>query len=105
MVPSKDPKVQARPGWSRLAHTANFKKAIYLPLALLLAIVATLMMRAQMRSALSLVTGLPIQSHAPRSPLVFSAEGRFKISIFEDLRFGEDESSTWAPQADAQTCG
>ncbi|OHE94071.1 calcineurin-like phosphoesterase [Colletotrichum orchidophilum] len=38
-------------------------------------------------------------------PLSFSKDGNFKISIFEDLHFGEDAWETWGPAADKKTVG
>lgn len=60
-------------------------------------------MRGQLLATLGLLSSRPIFAETPQSGLYFSSSGQFKISIFEDLHFGEDEFSTWAPQHDAQT--
>ncbi|KAJ0159491.1 putative inactive purple acid phosphatase 16 [Colletotrichum tanaceti] len=39
------------------------------------------------------------------SPLSFSNDGVFKISIFEDLHFGENAWEAWGPAADIKTVG
>jgi Calcineurin-like phosphoesterase len=40
---------------------------------------------------------------ASRSAARFAQDGTFKISIFEDLHFGEDESTDWAPRQDVNS--
>ena len=67
-------------------------------------LLAATTMRTQLLAALNLLPGRIIQSEDhSRTALTFSEAGTFKISIFEDLHFGEDEFTTWAPQADQQT--
>ncbi|OLN81028.1 putative inactive purple acid phosphatase 16-like protein 2 [Colletotrichum chlorophyti] len=62
-----------------------------------------------------LFTGLSCQAPALDSrqnsggkatePLRFSSDGNFKISIFEDLHFGENAWEAWGPEADRKSVG
>lgn len=49
---------------------------------------------------LAVDTGPP---SSPVSPLTFASDGTFKISIFEDLHFGEAEHTDWGPRQDEMT--
>ena len=42
-------------------------------------------------------------SATPSTSLTFSHDGTFKISIFEDLHFGEAEDTDWGPRQDEMT--
>ncbi|KAI0123441.1 Metallo-dependent phosphatase-like protein [Xylariales sp. AK1849] len=49
-----------------------------------------------------------MKTHGPNrtnfsTPLTFTANGTFQISIFEDLHFGEDAEKTWAPEQDVNS--
>ena len=67
-------------------------------------LVLTAIMREQLLSVLAWLSGrAPIASNNPQSVLTFSSTNQFKITIFEDLHFGEDEYTDWAPRADGAT--
>ncbi|ETN37804.1 uncharacterized protein HMPREF1541_07427 [Cyphellophora europaea CBS 101466] len=60
-------------------------------------------MREQLLWMLGQLSGRHFETHKSPSPLRFPASGQFKISIFEDLHFGEAEHTTWGPRQDAAT--
>ena len=85
------------------------------PHIFILGVISTLLIFAIMRehifSALASNTGYSTASIPPGStgssgtpsPLTFSHDSTFKISIFEDLHFGEAEDTDWGPRQDQMT--
>lgn len=78
--------------------------------AFLLLSIAFVLRDQVLQTLASLTTGRPSTSpphhHPERPPLHFTAspgENTFKISIFEDLHFGEAEDTTWGPEQDERT--
>jgi predicted MPP superfamily phosphohydrolase len=50
---------------------------------------------------LALLSGLVLSSAWPA--LHFTSSGTFKITVFEDLHFGEGENTDWGPSHDDRT--
>jgi predicted MPP superfamily phosphohydrolase len=96
-------------------------RKIRAPHIIILAVISTLLVVAVMREhllwALASLTGYSTASFPPTatdtsalakisnnpSPLAFSPDGTFKISVFEDLHFGEAEDLDWGPRQDEMT--
>lgn len=113
---SSDTSTRWLPLWPRSSRVVRTPHIIIIAT---IATISTLLLIAIMREhllwALTSLTGYSAASFpssaaatvspldSDRSPLTFSEDGTFKISILEDLHFGEAEDLDWGPRQDDMT--
>jgi hypothetical protein len=73
------------------------KNVILVLLSVFLAVFVYALMRQHILWTIAIITGgslgLPLYDNSLSSPLRFSREGKFSITIFEDLHYGEGEDN------------
>src|ERR1700753_144554 len=81
-----------------LARESFRPRIIFLVISsIILAALIYSVMRQHILWTIAIITGgslgLPLHNQAFTSPLKFSQDGKFRITIFEDLHFGEGEDN------------
>ncbi len=104
--------------WLPVGTWPRASRIVRAPHIIILSIISTLLILAVLHErlvwVLASITGYSTASFPPLavddslpsrlgSPLTFSHNGSFKISIFEDLHFGEAEETDWGPRQDEMT--
>lgn len=107
-----------RPRWLPTGTWPRASRVVRAPRIIILFIISTLLILAIMHQhllwVLASITGYSSASYPPiaadtglsaipTTRLTFAHDGTFKISIFEDLHFGEAEDTDWGPRQDEMT--